>query len=128
MSDDIEEHMVQEVDETEEESEPEEEVEEATEEVEEVEEVDETEEVEETSEEVQEEESQDESEEEEDYDKPVSEGDIVELEIEDLGSKGDGIARVEGFVVFVPGGEVDQDYEVEITSVGRKFAFGEIVE
>lgn len=66
--------------------------------------------------------------EEEDFDKPVSEGDIVELEVEDLGSKGDGIARKEGFVVFVPGGEVDETYDVEITSVGRKFAFGEIVE
>ena len=69
-----------------------------------------------------------ETEEEEDFDKPVSEGEIVELEIEDLGSKGDGIARKEGFVIFVPGGEVDQSYDVEITSVGRKFAFGEIAE
>lgn len=69
-----------------------------------------------------------ESEEEEDFDKPVSEGDIVELEVEDLGSKGDGIARKEGFVIFVPGGEVDETYDVEITSVGRKFAFGEIAE
>lgn len=67
-------------------------------------------------------------EEEEEFDKPVSEGETVELEIEDLGSKGDGIARVEGFVVFVPGGEVDESYDVEITSVGRKFAFGEIVD
>lgn len=64
----------------------------------------------------------------EDFDKPVAEGDTVELEIEDLGSKGDGIARVEGFVVFVPGGEVGEAYDVEITSVGRKFAFGEIAE
>jgi predicted RNA-binding protein with TRAM domain len=60
------------------------------------------------------------------FDKPVAEGDTVELEIEDLGSKGDGIARVEGFVIFVPGGEVGESYDVEITSVGRKFAFGEI--
>lgn len=64
----------------------------------------------------------------EEYDKPVSEGETVELEIEDLGSKGDGISRVEGFVVFVPGGEVGESYDVEITSVGRKFAFGEIAE
>ncbi len=64
----------------------------------------------------------------EDFDKPVAEGDVVELEIQDLGSKGDGIARVEGFVIFVPGGEVDETYDVEITSVGRKFAFGEIVD
>lgn len=64
----------------------------------------------------------------EDFDKPVAEGETVELEIEDLGSKGDGIARVEGFVIFVPGGEVGETYDVEITSVGRKFAFGEIAE
>lgn len=64
----------------------------------------------------------------EEFDKPVSEGETVEVEIEDLGSKGDGIARVEGFVVFVPGGEVGESYEVEVTSVGRKFAFAEIVE
>ena len=62
------------------------------------------------------------------FDKPVSEGDIVDVDVEDLGSKGDGIARVEGFVVFVPGAEVDTTYEVEITSVGNKFAFAEIVE
>lgn len=61
-------------------------------------------------------------------DKPVDKGDNVEVEIEDLGSKGDGIARIDGFVVFVPGAEVGNEYEVEITSVGRKFAFGEVVE
>jgi Predicted RNA-binding protein, contains TRAM domain len=72
-----------------------------------------------------EEQSQDE---EEELDKPVSEGEITEVEIEDLGSKGDGIARKEGFVIFVPGGEVDETYEIEVTSVGRKFAFGEINE
>lgn len=63
-----------------------------------------------------------------DYDKPVEEGDVVELEVDDLGSKGDGIARIDGFVVFVPGGEVGETYEVEITSVGRKFGFSEIKE
>lgn len=73
-------------------------------------------------------EASEEEEEEEEFDKPVSEGETVEVEIEDLGSKGDGIARVEGFVVFVPGGEVGESYEVEVTSVGRKFAFAEIVD
>ncbi|MFB6191562.1 MAG: TRAM domain-containing protein [Candidatus Nanohaloarchaea archaeon] len=86
---------------------------------------------EEVQEEPEEEESfeaSEEEEEEEDFDKPVSEGETVEVEIEDLGSKGDGIARVEGFVVFVPGGEVGESYDVEVTSVGRKFAFAEIVD
>jgi len=72
--------------------------------------------------------SQEEDGDDQDFDKPVSEGDIVEVEIDDLGSKGDGIARVEGFVVFVPGGEVDEKYDVEVTSVGNKFAFAEITE
>lgn len=63
-----------------------------------------------------------------DYDKPVDEGDVVEVEIDDLGSKGDGIARIDGFVIFVPGGEVGESYDVEVTSVGRKFAFAEIQE
>ncbi|MFB6180840.1 MAG: TRAM domain-containing protein [Candidatus Nanohalobium sp.] len=126
MSDNFEEHMVQEVDETEEpEPESEEDFEQEPEPEEEVVEETEEEEVEEQQEETQEQEN---SEDDEEYDKPVSEGETVELEIEDLGSKGDGIARVEGFVVFVPGGEVDETYEVEITSVGRKFAFGEIVD
>ncbi|MFB6182734.1 MAG: TRAM domain-containing protein [Candidatus Nanohaloarchaea archaeon] len=87
------------------------------------------EEVEEEIEEVEEELEEDEKEsDEEELDKPVSEGEVVEVEVEDLGSKGDGIARVDGFVVFVPGGEVDKEYEVEVTSVGRKFAFAEIQE
>lgn len=103
-------------DETEEEPEVEEQVEE-TEEVEE-----------ETVEDVDEETTEEDSGSDQDFDKPVSEGDIVEVEIDDLGSKGDGIARVEGFVVFVPGAEVDQTYDVEVTSVGNKFAFAEIVE
>lgn len=66
---------------------------------------------------------------EEDYsDKPVEEGKTYEVTVEDLGSKGDGIARVDGFVVFVPETEVGEVVEVEISSVGRKFAFGEVVD
>lgn len=73
-------------------------------------------------------ESDENSEVEESYDKPVDRGDVVELEIEDIGSKGDGIARIEGFVVFVPEGEVGRTYKVEITQVGKKFGFSEILE
>lgn len=87
----------------------------------------EVEETEETQEEESFEEEEDDSED-QDFDKPVSEGEVVEVEIDDLGSKGDGIARVEGFVVFVPGGEVGETYDVEVTSVGNKFAFAEITE
>jgi len=62
------------------------------------------------------------------YDKPVEEGKTYAVHIEDLGSKGDGIARVEGFVVFVPETEVGETVRVEVNSVGRKFAFAEVVD
>ncbi len=62
------------------------------------------------------------------FDKPVEKGKNYKVEIEDIGSKGDGIARIENFVVFVPKADIGDKVEVEITSVGRRFAFGEIVE
>jgi 23S rRNA (uridine2552-2'-O)-methyltransferase len=60
-------------------------------------------------------------------DKPVSEGETVTAEINDLGEEGDGIARIDGYVLFVPGGHVDEKYEIEVTQVGPKFGFAEIV-
>jgi predicted RNA-binding protein with TRAM domain len=66
--------------------------------------------------------------EDEGYDKPVEEGKTYTVKVEDLGSKGDGIARVEGFVVFVPETEVGETVRVEVNSVGRKFAFAEVVD
>lgn len=62
------------------------------------------------------------------FDKPVEKGQNYVVEIEDIGSKGDGIARVENFVVFVPDADIGETVEVEINSVGRRFAFGEIVD
>ncbi len=66
--------------------------------------------------------------EDEGYDKPVEEGKTYTIKVEDLGSKGDGIARVEGFVVFVPETEVGETVRVEVNSVGRKFAFAEVID
>ncbi|MFP4038586.1 MAG: TRAM domain-containing protein [Candidatus Nanohaloarchaea archaeon] len=104
------------------------ETEEPEQEMEETAEVDEAEEVEEEASEPEDTAEESGGDSSDDFDKPVSEGDVVEVEIDDLGSKGDGIARVEGFVVFVPGAEVGETYEVEVTSVGNKFAFAEIQE
>ncbi len=55
---------------------------------------------------------------------PVREGDVVEVEIEDVGSEGDGIAKVEGFTIFVPDTEAGDEVEVRITDVKPRFAFG----
>jgi len=57
--------------------------------------------------------------------KPVSVGDIVDLTIEAVATKGDGIAKIEGFVVFVKGGKQGEALKVKITDVKNRFAVGE---
>ncbi|MCJ2519721.1 MAG: TRAM domain-containing protein [Candidatus Thermoplasmatota archaeon] len=61
------------------------------------------------------------------YQAPVEEGKVYEATIEDLGREGDGLARIENFVVFVPGAKVGDRVKIKITRVLRRMAFGEIV-
>jgi predicted RNA-binding protein with TRAM domain len=50
-------------------------------------------------------------------DPPVDEGEILEVEISDIGDEGDGLARLDGFVVFVPGGKPGDRLTVRIQKV-----------
>jgi predicted RNA-binding protein with TRAM domain len=60
---------------------------------------------------------------------PVSEGEVHEVEIEDVGDQGDGLARVgPGYVVFVPGASVGDRPTVRITSARENVAFAERLE
>ncbi|WP_396610416.1 TRAM domain-containing protein [Haloferax sp. S1W] len=60
---------------------------------------------------------------------PVEVGELRYVEIEDIGKQGDGIARVErGYVIIVPGTDVDERVKVEITEVKSNFAVGEVVD
>jgi predicted RNA-binding protein with TRAM domain len=59
--------------------------------------------------------------------RPVEEGKEYVVTIDAKGSMGDGIAKVDGFVIFVSKGEVGKQVKVKITSVKRTFAVGEIV-
>ncbi|TGC09096.1 TRAM domain-containing protein [Methanolobus halotolerans] len=61
-----------------------------------------------------------------DSDAPVEAGENYEVTIEDIAREGDGIARVSGFVIFVPGTEVGDEVTIKVTKVMRKFAFGEV--
>ena len=58
---------------------------------------------------------------------PIQEGEEYEVKIEDVGKEGDGITRIEGFVVFIPDTKVGDEVKVKITSVRRRFAFAEKV-
>jgi predicted RNA-binding protein with TRAM domain len=62
-----------------------------------------------------------------DFAKPVEEGKEYDVTIDAQGSKGDGIAHIEGFVVFVPNAKVGQSVKIRITAVKRTFAVGELV-
>ena len=58
---------------------------------------------------------------------PVSEGETYKVKIEDIGMEGDGIAKVENFVIFVPDTKVGQKVDVKIEKVFRRTAFGLVV-
>lgn len=59
--------------------------------------------------------------------RPVELGKVYDVEVTELSRKGDGIARVQGFVVFIKDGKVGQRPRVKITNLGERFAIGEIV-
>lgn len=60
--------------------------------------------------------------------KPVKEGDVIEIDIESVGKNGDGVARRDNFVIFAKGAQKGQKCKVRITQVKRSCAIGEVVE
>ena len=56
---------------------------------------------------------------------PVRAGDTIDVEIVDIGSEGDGVAKVDGYTLFVPGTEVGDDLKVRVVDVGERFGFAE---
>ncbi|OIO20742.1 deoxyribonuclease [Candidatus Micrarchaeota archaeon CG11_big_fil_rev_8_21_14_0_20_47_5] len=58
---------------------------------------------------------------------PVEEGKEYEVSVDAQGSRGDGIAHLEGFVIFVKGAKAGEKVKVKIASVKRTFAVGEVV-
>ncbi len=58
--------------------------------------------------------------------KPVKVGDEIDVTIEAQASKGDGIAKKDGFVIFVKDAKQGQSVKVRITDVRARFALGEM--
>jgi len=56
--------------------------------------------------------------------RPVAEGQIVEVNITDIGERGDGIGKVDGLVIIVPDATPGETVKVRITRLERKVAFG----
>ena len=60
--------------------------------------------------------------------KPVELDKEYEAKIEDISRRGDGIAKIEGFIIFVPNAKQGDNVKFKITRVGNRFATGELVE
>src|SRR5687768_14131855 len=60
---------------------------------------------------------------------PVKVGEQYDVTIEAISNRGDsGVAKIEGFVIFVPGTKVDEKVKVKITKVGNGYATGELAQ
>jgi predicted RNA-binding protein with TRAM domain len=59
--------------------------------------------------------------------KPVKVGEECEVAIEEVSRRGDGVAKIQNFVIFVPGTKVGDKVRVRITRVASRFAVAEKV-
>jgi len=59
--------------------------------------------------------------------KPVEVGKEYDVEITEISRRGDGIAKIGGFVIFVEGAKAGSKVKIKVTSVGPRFASASIV-
>jgi predicted RNA-binding protein with TRAM domain len=62
------------------------------------------------------------------FNKPVEVGKEYNVSISEISRRGDGLTRIEGFVVFVPGTQRGQNVRIKITQVSERFASGQVVQ
>ena len=59
--------------------------------------------------------------------KPVEVGKEYEVDVTDISRKGDGIAKIQGFVIFIENGKVGHRFNVRVTEVADRFAKATII-
>jgi predicted RNA-binding protein with TRAM domain len=59
--------------------------------------------------------------------KPVEIGKEYDVHVTETSQRGDGVARIEGFVIFVRNGKAGDNLKVKVNSVGNRFAIADIV-
>ena len=60
--------------------------------------------------------------------KPVEVGKEYDVTISDVSRRGDGIAKIDGFVIFVAGAKQGQQVRIKVTQVSNRYASGTLVE
>ena len=59
--------------------------------------------------------------------KPVEVGKEYDVEIQETSRRGEGIARIEGLVVFVPNTKPGDKVRIKVTNISRRFAEAEVI-
>jgi predicted RNA-binding protein with TRAM domain len=59
--------------------------------------------------------------------KPVDVGKEYEVDIQEVSRRGEGIARIEGLVIFVPNAKQGEHVKIKVTRISRRFAEAEVV-
>jgi predicted RNA-binding protein with TRAM domain len=60
--------------------------------------------------------------------KPVEVGKEYDVEIQEISRRGEGIARIQGLVVFVPNTQNGDHVKIRVTRISRRFAEAEVVD
>jgi len=58
---------------------------------------------------------------------PVEEGEEYEADITELSRRGDGIAKIQGFIIFVPNTKAGDQVKFKVTRVARNYATAEVI-
>ncbi|MEM1538995.1 MAG: TRAM domain-containing protein [Candidatus Bathyarchaeia archaeon] len=59
--------------------------------------------------------------------KPVEIGKEYEVDVQEISKRGEGIARIQGLVTFVPNTKPGDHVKIRITRISRRFAEAEVV-
>ena len=59
--------------------------------------------------------------------KPVEMGKEYEVDVQETSSRGEGIARIQGLVTFIPNAKPGDHVKIRITRISRRFAEAEVV-
>ena len=59
--------------------------------------------------------------------KPVETGKEYDVDIQETSRRGEGVARIQGLVIFIPKAKPGDHVRIRITKVSRRFAEAEVV-
>jgi predicted RNA-binding protein with TRAM domain len=59
---------------------------------------------------------------------PVEVGKEYDAKIKDISRRGDGIAKIEGFVIFVPDTKQGERVKFKVTKIGNRYATAKLLQ